>query len=373
MPGEQIHVISAVHEECGAESQVRLPASVPAEIVSTLVCVECGRRYARLQPPAPAIEEVPEAVVEVIVEEPVVQVVEEAVEEPIAAIVEEVVEAPIAPIEEEIVEEPVVQTVDEVAAEPITPIVEEVVEEDEPSSEEEIRADGPALNDQAPPTTIRLIPVTDPTGEHAGFEQPQTRRGIGLPRLSSRLGQLAMLPIIVVLILLGLKLAQGSGGDQPSARPTAGAATAPAQARFLKRANYSLALPSGWKTARPEPGATMRAVAPGKQAEATLWIERNPRLSFKAFERRSLRHLNSLADNARVFQRVAAPTGEGTIVQMRADVPAGKKTSPYLVSLRAAGPYRYYLATSVEPDASNQVRKSAALIHGSFIPEGSDG
>ncbi len=39
------------------------------------------------------------------------------------------------------------------------------------------------------------------------------------------------------------------------------------------------------------------------------------------------------------------------------------------MTLRAAGPFRYYLATTVQPGASRQASEGADLIHGSFVPE----
>ena len=40
----------------------------------------------------------------------------------------------------------------------------------------------------------------------------------------------------------------------------------------------------------------------------------------------------------------------------------------YEVTLRVAGPHRYYLATTVEPGASTEAANGAALIHNSFVP-----
>ena len=39
------------------------------------------------------------------------------------------------------------------------------------------------------------------------------------------------------------------------------------------------------------------------------------------------------------------------------------------VALRVAGPYRYYLATTVDADASRQAVDGADLIHNSFVPQ----
>jgi hypothetical protein len=68
-------------------------------------------------------------------------------------------------------------------------------------------------------------------------------------------------------------------------------------------------------------------------------------------------------------ERVPAPTDEATIVRLAADAPPGQPS--YEVTLRAAGPYRYYLATSVQPDASREAVEGAELVAGSFTPEGS--
>jgi hypothetical protein len=40
------------------------------------------------------------------------------------------------------------------------------------------------------------------------------------------------------------------------------------------------------------------------------------------------------------------------------------------VTLRASGPYRYYLATTLQPDATDTPREGTDLIHGSFVPSG---
>ena len=55
------------------------------------------------------------------------------------------------------------------------------------------------------------------------------------------------------------------------------------------------------------------------------------------------------------------------MVKLAADAPEGQPS--YEVTLRVAGPYRYYLATSVQPDASAKAAHGAELIAGSFTPE----
>jgi hypothetical protein len=73
-----------------------------------------------------------------------------------------------------------------------------------------------------------------------------------------------------------------------------------------------------------------------------------------------------VAGSAHVEDRTTAPTADGTIVTLAADPPAGGPA--YEVTLRVAGPYRYYLATTVEPDASPEAADGAELIHNSFVP-----
>ena len=78
--------------------------------------------------------------------------------------------------------------------------------------------------------------------------------------------------------------------------------------------------------------------------------------------------LEALAGSARVVERVAAPTPEATVVRLAADAPAGSPA--YEVTLRASGPYLYYLATTVQPDAGDAGVAGAKLIRGSFVPAG---
>lgn len=200
-----------------------------------------------------------------------------------------------------------------------------------------------------------------------GLPPPESRgwRWLGIP--------LAAIAVVAVLILI-------QGGDEPappvvvgtpgSAEPSQGGAAATGGARFVTQPGFSLALPPGWEQTPPQGGAAFTGDAADGTADATLWIERAPALSFSEFESRSLEQLRSLTGNAEVIERIPAPTTAGTVVRLRADTPEGTGVSaPYDVTLRAAGPFRYYLATTVQPDASRQAREGADLIHGSFIPE----
>jgi hypothetical protein len=137
--------------------------------------------------------------------------------------------------------------------------------------------------------------------------------------------------------------------------------------KLVRGSSYSLALPAGWERVDPTGGATFAAVAPDGGADVSLWIEDNPGLDFPSFVNQSLAQLESLAGSARVTERLTAPAPEATVVVLAADAPPNQPT--YEVTLRVAGPYRYYLATTVQPDASNESIAGAELITGSFTPE----
>jgi hypothetical protein len=192
-------------------------------------------------------------------------------------------------------------------------------------------------------------------------------------RIVSAITAAALVIGVMLLIQGGGEPAPQTATDEPAAAPAAdpgkgGAAVEAGGASFVRESSYSLALPAGWKQSRGEAGATFSASAPGGDADATLWIKRDSGLSFTAFEARSLDQLETLAGSARVVERTTAPTLEGTIVRLAADAPAG--SPQFEVTLRAAGPYRYYLATTVQPDAAAADVDAAELVHGSFQPSG---
>jgi hypothetical protein len=188
-----------------------------------------------------------------------------------------------------------------------------------------------------------------------------------------RWGSIALAAIAVVGVLL---LIRGDSGEpaprpvEPAAPATGGASTA-TEARFVNQAGFSLAVPPGWERVEPEGGAAFAARSSDQTAEATLWIEDDPKLSFREFEARTAEQLRSLSgEEAEIVDRINAPTIAGTVIRMRADAPAESGVSaPYDVTLRATGPYRYYLATTVMPGASRQASEGVDLIHGSFVPE----
>jgi hypothetical protein len=196
------------------------------------------------------------------------------------------------------------------------------------------------------------------------------------------------IPVAAAAVIVALILIQGSGGqDQQSASAPAppadkaaaggGAATAAGGAaassgssqgaELVRGSSYTLALPHGWARTEAQGGATFAASAQGGGgADATLWVQRDPSLSFPQFEAQSLAQLKQVAGSARVTDRTAAPTADDTIVTLAPDPRPGAPT--YEVTLRVAGPYRYYLATTVEPNASRDAVDGAELIHSSFVP-----
>lgn len=208
--------------------------------------------------------------------------------------------------------------------------------------------------------------------------------------------RLATIPVAAALVIGGLFVLQGGDdsptsasndgppsvveGDDLSSIPpaTAGDQTgvpAPATdsapagdaAELVSGTTYSLALPKGWEQVDPPSGATFSAAAPNGEADATLWITRDPKLEFPTFVSQSLAQLEALAGSANIVERVPAPTEEGTIVRLAADAPPGQPS--YAVTLRVSGDYRYYLSTTVQPDASAEAVQGADLIAGSFTPE----
>jgi hypothetical protein len=193
------------------------------------------------------------------------------------------------------------------------------------------------------------------------------------------------IPVAAAVVIVALILIQGSGGDdqqQPGAAPTATPTTAAPTAggaggaaadsgsgsggELVKGSSYTLALPDGWTQTDPQGGATFSAAPDGGGADATLWVKRDPGMSFSQFESQSLDQLRQVAGSAHVIGRTPAPTAEGTIVTLAADSPPNAPA--YEVTLRVAGPYRYYLATTVEANASSEAADGAELIQSSFVP-----
>ncbi len=231
--------------------------------------------------------------------------------------------------------------------------------------------------------------------EQVGALAPQTRRARPKPKpkptsrslLEGRWSLLAV-PVALAAVVGGLLLIQGGGGSTSTivnagppdrgtgagadARPPAAGPAKPSPNAILVRgSSYTVALPAGWVRTEPPNGATFAARAADGTGDATLWVQRDPSLSYNAFVKRSLARLRLLAGSAHVIDRVPGPTAGGTIVRLEADAPPGKPA--YDVTLRVAGPYRYYLATTLEPDASAQALNGVELIDNSLTPTAGGG
>jgi hypothetical protein len=203
---------------------------------------------------------------------------------------------------------------------------------------------------------------------------------------ASRIWKYLSIPVAAAAVIVALILIQGSGGNDQDSSPSSSAPPPPAAAtadggsgngaskgaELVKGSSYTLALPAGWARTDPQGGATFAAAAQGGGGDATLWVTRDPSLSFPQFEAQSLAQLRHIAGTpAKVTDHTAAPTADGTIVTLAADSPTGAPA--YEVTLRVAGPYRYYLATTVEPNAPRAAADGAELIHSSFVPVATTG
>lgn len=342
--GGPVRVVRATHDACGGETRVRLPRVLAAGVVHRVVCAVCARDYE-----VGAIEEVAPA--------------------PVALTGAPTIAAAIA------------------AAQATDPVVTSPA----PSRRFALpRLSLPTLSMPSlsiPSFSMPNLPaVSLPALSLPSGPQVSAPRLPALPSLPGPLGDPAspvrrygMLALGALAVIAILVVLQGGGSSQA---PVAETATAPADARakgdgkgaedgsanFVRESTYSLALPDGWKRSASAGGATFAAAAAGGEADATLWIERDPGLDFPTFEARSLQQLRTLAGSAHVVERVAAPTADDTVIRLAAGAP--EDTPRYEVTLRSSGPYRYYLATTLQPGASKAASDAVDLVHGSFTPAG---
>lgn len=307
--GEPENVV-AVNHSCGARTRIRLPRALPERAVNRVVCGGCREIF----PPAAVVPETADAVATPSEPKPLPS------PEPVAA----------------------------PAAGPALPAP--------------VAATAPVPVPAPPPSSPPAKPVaTEPAEPAMPGRAPRSRK----------LRRWASAPLMLAAVIAGLALIQGGGGDAPApasnspvATPTSGGA------ELVEGPGYSLALPEGWQEIQPPKGATFAAQAEDGLGDATLWIEKAPDLSFADFEERSLAQLSELADNARVVDRVDGPSLESQIVELQADAPlADGVSSPYSVTLRAAGPYRLYFATVVQPGAPAQLRGDTELMANSLRPD----
>ena len=182
--------------------------------------------------------------------------------------------------------------------------------------------------------------------------------------------------LILALLTLGavaaFVLTQEPGGEA-TASSSAAESAAPAvtsTGTFVEESGFSLSLPAAWERIETPDGAAFSATSADGMAETTLWVERNRDLSFDGFVTQSLGGLETLGAEAKITDRVDGPTIETSTAELRAEIPRdGMAPGPYRVDLRAAGPYRYYLATSIEPGAPAGLLADAALLGSSLRPE----
>jgi hypothetical protein len=159
------------------------------------------------------------------------------------------------------------------------------------------------------------------------------------------------------------KAAKGNGPEK---------AAVPADAQFVAESTFSLALPAGWDRVKPAAGATFAAVSADGMADATLWIQNDPKLDFAAFEASSLAQLETLTGSARVVERNIGPSAQSSSLTLAPkDVPAGSPT--YEVVLRSAKDNWYYLATTYQAGAPSEAVEAVDLVQGSFLPLGGKG
>ena len=232
---------------------------------------------------------------------------------------------------------------------------------------------------------------------------PEEQRRRRLPALAMRKPSLSMpskldlrwlvLPIAALAVFAILSLLNGEDTPAPDAPPAAaskpeatpaqaaegakaakargnGKAVVPADAQLVSESTFSLALPSGWDRVRPAAGATFAAVSPDGAADATLWVQNDPKLDFAGFEATSLQQLETLAGSAKVAERSVGPTVETSSITLEPkSVPEGAPR--YEVVLRNAGDNWYYLATTRQATAAADAVAGVELIQGSFLPLGS--
>jgi hypothetical protein len=179
-------------------------------------------------------------------------------------------------------------------------------------------------------------------------------------------------PVAAAAVIGGLILIQG--GDDTATRTASPAVASDvdagkSEAEVVSQPGWTLALPTGWVRTEGPTEAAFAAESPDGLADATLWIEKDPELSFEEFTQRSLQQLTQLAGSAEIVEQTNGPTLEQSSALLEANAPEESGASaPYTVTLHAAGPYRYYLSTSVQPGGTPDVIQEAKLLHTSFMP-----
>lgn len=179
--------------------------------------------------------------------------------------------------------------------------------------------------------------------------------------------KVALVSLAAVASVAALAFSTGGETSSSAAEPASPATAAPS---YVSESDFSLSLPEGWERTETPDGSSFSAVSPDGLAESTLWVDRNADLGFNAFVEQSKISLDEIAAGVRVTDTVDGPSMESKIAELRAEVPLdGGLAAAYRVTLRAAGPYRYYLATSVQPGAPPERLADAETLGASLRPE----
>ena len=308
--GEPYRVVRCSHTTCGSETRVRLPRGLPERAIHRVVCDACSVPYPAAASLAGLIGSPSGST---------------AASEPLAV------------------------------AEPLGTVASPI---STPLSPGAVSAPAGPLRPRA---RLRLPRPSLPR---------RSGRARANPAAASRLWRWVSIPLALAAVVAGLTLIQSDEGNPAPAAVEASNAADAGEAKFISQPGYSLALPDGWSKSEPPEGAVFAAQSDDGLADATLWIERDSKLSFDEFEQRSLAQLAEIGTDPRVVDRVEGPTIESTIVQLQADTEgADGGSAPYRVTLRAAGPYRLYFATAIQPGAAAKLRGDTELLHGSLRPE----
>ena len=180
---------------------------------------------------------------------------------------------------------------------------------------------------------------------------------------------LAGVVAIVAVLVIALTAGGGDAGEGGRAAPSPTAAAA-GEPRLIDEQGFSLSLPDGWNRVKPPEGASFAATSSDGLAKTTLWAERAPGLDFDAFVSQSMDNLDEIGTNVRISDQVDGPSNAARITELRAEVPLdGGLDAAYHVVLRAAGPYRFYLATSLQPGAAPKLVADAELLGTTFRPQ----
>ncbi len=174
----------------------------------------------------------------------------------------------------------------------------------------------------------------------------------------------ACLLVVALFLLSGIGASSGSDATALETPPP------PPEATLVEERGFALSLPAGWTETEAPDGALYAATNADGTVRSTLWVEREPELSFESYVASSLNGLQTLGTDARVVDQIRGKTLEASSAELSAMVPLdGQAPGLYRVTLRAAGPYRYYLASSVSPDAPASAKAAVELLGASLRPE----